>query len=596
MPAAASKDGRWTRLFQPGSRYHLLALAFFVVVFALIPFTIYAHSGEDWGFPFHRMLYISTIGLIFFACVACILRLTAAIHVGLARTTSYLLFFLGLFLLTSHVYAPIQIAPLDGTTIISDEPFHYTIIEVGLLVLSISVFVLLIRGRGLLIASIFSFILLLVSFGYAGILALSDDGEVQHAQAPTRSTPGIDANVYHIVLDTMQTDVFLSSIQASSSAEVFVGFEFFRNNISNYTTTVPSSASYFTSTFYRTGDFKAWTRDWRRKGLFPTLSGRGYAIWMYAPFSYWKSKHIDRFWYNVEIYEQENDWVGLYDLVHIWLASLAPNPLTDEAVPDAAALRDRIFALLTGKPKPLTIPEGLHPYAGALMLHRLLLEENLRPSNGQYVYAHAALPHGPFVLDRDCRYVGKPEKGVKTERMRTYLEQAQCSIKLVAEFLDKLRRRERYDAATIIVHADTGHGLGFVNGGSKLDGRKTLGVPDEQLLSSLNAFLMIKRPYAKGALKVVDTPTQLVDLFPTILDILDLKADYETQGRSVYALTPAERRHAVFGFDPNKKHGSNIVEVRIEDQSDLQNSKLTVLGPATDPATWRTADDGQPVR
>ena len=45
---------------------------------------------------------------------------------------------------------------------------------------------------------------------------------------------------------------------------------------------------------------------------------------------------------------------------------------------------------------------------------------------------------------------------------------------------------------------------------------------------------MIKRPHAEGPLEILDTPTQLVDLFPTVLDVLDLQPPDEFDGRSVY--------------------------------------------------------------
>ena len=73
-----------------------------------------------------------------------------------------------------------------------------------------------------------------------------------------------------------------------------------------------------------------------------------------------------------------------------------------------------------------------------------------------------------------------------------------------------------------------------------------------------------------------------------MLDLLDLEPDYQMDGKSVYALAPDERREARFGFDPDKRmNGPNIIEVQIEDPVDLAHSRLTVLGPATDPATWR---------
>ena len=56
-------------------------------------------------------------------------------------------------------------------------------------------------------------------------------------------------------------------------------------------------------------------------------------------FRLWNNHHIDHFWYNFDIYEEEVGFAdaGFYGLIQIWLASLAPNFLTNEALPAAAA-------------------------------------------------------------------------------------------------------------------------------------------------------------------------------------------------------------------------------------------------------------------
>ncbi|MGH6921266.1 MAG: hypothetical protein ACREJ0_26610, partial [Geminicoccaceae bacterium] len=362
----------------------------------------------------------------------------------------------------------------------SDEPPLYSIVELALLAALILVFVQLRRGRGLGIAASFSVALVLAAVAYAGVLAWADREDPAGAEAQvapaaaaaTASSSDIEGNIYHIVLDRMQTDAFLFALKRASNARTFDGFDLFKNNVANYISTIPSSASYLTGTLYRTGDYREWVREWQNSGLHAALSDRGYDIWMFAPFAHWEGRHVDHFRYNVDIYEEETGFseTGLYDLIHVWLASLAPNPLTNEALPLAAALADPAFELSTGQRRPLSIAEGVDPYSSILMLRRLVSEEGLHAPDGRYVYAHPALPHGPFVLDRDCRYVGTSKDG-----KRAYLEQAQCAVTLVAEFLKELKRLGRYEEATIVVHADTGHGIGGIDGKTRPAGTRTQG-------------------------------------------------------------------------------------------------------------------------
>ena len=591
----SATHSRWpgTGGLAPGLRYYVIASAFFVVVFCLIPFSLYAHAGESWDFAFSSLLWIPALGLALYLASALIIRLLALVAGSMARTVACLLFCLGLFALFAHVYAPIQIGPFDGSEAASDEPTLYTGIEAALALVSVALMVQLLRGRGLMAASVFTGLLALVSAGYAGALTFGHERDVPRVQAPTSGAPGIDGNVYHIVLDSMRTQEFLVALELAGLRQVFQGFELFENNISNYVTTVPSSASYLTGTHYTGGDYRKWVTQWRRTGSFATLARAGYKVWMYAPAPNWNHRHVDRFWYNQDIYRVEGGLAGagLYDLIHVWLVSLAPNHLTSEVLPAAAGLRDRIFKLVTVQPRPFSTNE-LHPHAGVAMLRRLLREEQLRASSGQYVYAHAALPHPPFVFDPDCRYVGR-RKQAQTD-VDIYVEQAQCAVRLTAEFLRGLKRAGRYDPATILVHADTGYGVHKRGDATGTSGESTLGHTSRNLRKGISSLLMIKRPHADQPLRIVVTPTQLADVFPSILDILDLRALHPIHGRSVYSLKQGERRELLFGLDPTNKWRHDFVEIRIDDPMDLQRSEFSVIGPATDPATWRTFERTAP--
>ncbi len=598
---AANGDG-WARIFLPGLRYHLLALAFFTVVFAIIPFTIYAHSGEDWDFPFHELLLVAALGLVLFIGFAVVLRLVAAVNIGAAATIAVVMFCLGAFLLLAHVYAPIQLGPLDGSRLHSSEPLLYTLIELGLLAALVLVFFQLQRGRGLMVAGLFSVALLLASFGYAGVLLRADQQDAEASRAPAAAAgraaaaaqpqavaadaAAISGNIYHIVLDRMQTDAFLDALAQTGTRDAFAGFDLFKNNVSNYVWTLQSAASYFTGTYFQGKDYNNWIHGWQKdRGLFPTLSDRGYRISMYSPVVSWKTKFVDHFEYDVDIYGQQTgvQHAGFYDLLQIWLASLAPNMLTNEALPLAADVADPVFELLTGRARPLSGTEGLHQVAGAMVLRRLAHEEAARPANGEYIYAHVLLPHGPHVLDRDCRYVGPTgTRAVPIKAVEGYLLQAQCSLGLVASFLQELKRLGRYEAATIVIHGDTGDWMPL--GKTKEKTGRILGYPQASLLSYVQALLMIKRPHAEGPLRVVETPTELVDLYPTLLDVLDLSPPpADLYGRSIYAKDADAPREVRIAFDPKAAslQGSNLIEVRIEEPWHPRSSPLTVLGPAS---------------
>jgi hypothetical protein len=192
------------------------------------------------------------------------------------------------------------------------------------------------------------------------------------------------------------------------------------------------------------------------------------------------------------------------------------------------------------------------------------------------------LPHQPFVLERDCRFVGPPSKRAEPVGLkRAYLNQATCALGRVVAFLDHLKQLGRYDKATIVVQADTGNWMQLAPVEGKR--RTILGRSEAKLLASVQALLMIKPPLEQGPLRLANTPTQLVDVYPTLLDLLHLETPPGVHGRSIYASQGREPREARFALDPEAANGSNLIEVRIEQPEKLGTSPLRVLGPATDP-------------
>ena len=596
-------------LLVPEGCYYLLASAPWVVVFGIVPLSLYVHSGEAWAFDPELMLRLAGLGLIAFVATVALLRLIAVRFVQTTKALSISLFCLGVYMLFAHVYAPLAIGPLDGGAAKSDEPLSYTLLESILLVAAILLFHLLWRARGLVMAGLFVGTLWLVALSYVlAALWLAEDAGAEARLAETNShslsssgSCGVKSNVYHIVLDALATDAYLEVIDSKGWAEEFDGFGLFFNNISNYLITRNSMASYLSGTIYHFGDIDDW-REARAEGLFRHLAESSFGIWMYAWKSELRNPYVDVFRSTVGIYRERIGVLDgeLYDFLSVWLTSLAPNVLTNEVRPVAANLADPLFTLLTstrwrdkerlneyraGDAAALA-KAGFHPAASPLLLEQVALDEAGRQPNCQYVYAHAMLPHGPYVLDGHCRYVGewrsRPEK---VSHKQAYMPQVECALRKVIDFLHVLKRLNRYDAATIVLHGDHGTWLRFRNS-SDNSAVRALRKPRQALLARAQALLMVKRPHAQHRLDLVMTPTQLIDVYPTIFDLLGLELQpAEVHGRSVYA-SDASPREARFAHDPENWFGPNLIEVRIDDPSDLVTSNLTVVGPANDPKLW----------
>jgi hypothetical protein len=520
------------------------------------------------------------------------------------------LFCLGAFMLFAQVYAPVAIGPLDGGAAKSAEPVSYTLLESVLLIGAISLFYFLCRARGLTIAGLFVGALWLVGLGYLLTMLWPEeraDAENLLAETNSRSLSssgscGVQSNVYHIVLDAISTDAFLEAVDSKHWTEEFGGFDLFFNNISNYVITRNSMASYLSGTIYHLGDIDGW-REARAEGLFRHLAENNFSIWMYVWKPELKNRYVDVFRSNVGVYSERMGVLQgeFYEFLSVWLTSLAPTVLTNEAIPVANYLADHLFTLLTyagwrdkerlegyrAADAAALAKAGFHPAASPLLLEQVALDEPGRQPNCQYVYAHAMLPHGPYVVDGQCRYVGEwRSRPKKVSHKQAYMPQVECALRKVIDFLHVLKRLNRYDPATIVLHGDHGSWLRFRNSTDNSDSR-ALGKPRQALLARVQALLMVKRPHAQHRLDLVIRPTQLIDVYPTIFDLLGLELQpAQIHGRSVYA-SAAQPREARFAHDPENWFGPNLIEVRIDDPSDLVTSKLTVVGPAIDPTLWR---------
>ena len=151
-----------------------------------------------------------------------------------------------------------------------------------------------------------------------------------------------------------------------------------------------------------------------------------------------------------------------------------------------------------------------------------------------FFFFHIYEPHSPY----------DPPEPFRSRYGSTYDGDVAASDAIVGRFLDFLRAEGIYDRATIILLSDHGEGLG--DHGEDEHGvllyRETLQVP-----------LMLKLPKSRERGKSVETPVELIDIFPTITHqksegqslIATLNGD-TAAGRQIYSETYYPRFH--FGW------------------------------------------------
>jgi len=594
-------------LLKSDFRYYLLAFAPVLVIFILIPFELYYNSRQYWNWERSVPISFALCGLAIFLIFSHVITLSLKIRRQLGVGLAVVLFCLGLFILLADVFSPLQASFLDGTEVTSEEPLRYSLLESFFFLALVATAGLMNPRRLVPPALVLVLALIAVSLVYLGLVIASTRPAPASAVPPSQNHES-RGNVYHIVLDEMQSDLAFLYFQNEAARQRFPGFTFFPFNISNYLFTYASVPSYFTGTLWEGGSFLEWKDCFKKRGLLPKLYEKGYRITMYSPLSDWNFECVSEFTSLGDVYRKATwDRAAPYrDFTQVWLARIMPNFLSREALALGKRLGERAYRLVNsqqtrkvfdriqgmdGTDFPAGTAEGREPFSSVLMLKELLETEKARAPSGEYVYAHAVLPHGAYVFDHHCKFVDE----LRHKGTAGYINQARCAFSLVAKFLNELQRLGRYRPATIIIQSDTGHGhRGFIK---KEDGRvwgtmdfsKGLAEPPfpseeykwkkSQLVTRTLSLLMIKPPGVSEGFTCSEKLSQLIDLYPTLVELLGLDAEMEgCPGVALFEEDFPAEREASFFFWPPYGSPSKKIKITLSDPKNPSESTLTVSG------------------
>jgi hypothetical protein len=208
---------------------------------------------------------------------------------------------------------------------------------------------------------------------------------------------------------------------------------------------------------------------------------------------------------------------------------------------------------------------GIGPDEGAPTLHVL----------------HTLLPHGPWLYFPDgrvsaveqARAPGREgelwlDDGLALQAYQRHLLQLGYTDRLLGQVVGKLKRAGIYDRALVVVMAD--HGISFRGG----DLRRR---PSRTNLAEL-AFVpfFVKRPGGEGAGRVVDRHVQVIDVVPTIADVLDVEVPWKVDGVSAFATGPGSGQGKVVV----SRLGSDL-ESSLEQREQALERQISLFGVGT---------------
>ncbi len=312
-------------------------------------------------------------------------------------------------------------------------------------------------------------------------------------------------NVYHVLLDEFQTEMFEANLRPRVR-EALAGFTYYPEATTPFGRTELAVASMFAGEDYAydvaPADYAAAALHGPESSL-QRLRDAGYHTtgYIHTLSQYTRRSPFDQLYLHRDVAASGTlpGYAGL--ATSLWAYAALPEPVAARVIPA------RYFDQLTGA--------GLLPDDAPLLSVRsfraFLQREPTLAASGRYTLVHLIHPHFPTVLERDCTTTPGRETGP--------VEQADCALLLVEEFLATLRRLGRFDDAMIVVHAD--HGSRYRATGDGLVEVQSAGVYSEAFSRARSRPLLLVKPPgapAGGELAVSRRPATTDDVLATIFD------------------------------------------------------------------------------
>lgn len=371
--------------------------------------------------------------------------------------------------------------------------------------------------------------------------------------SPTRTLGMPDLshrNVIVILIDTIQGDMFANMLRNDTAlAKAFDGFTVYENTTGLFPFTRFSIPAILTGTRYDgTETIPAYFERVGSRRLAARFDAAGYQVDLLPLGSRGPFIDMDR--------EPCRQWATLYGLA---LMRQAPTVLKAWQYNGA---KFRLAGLCGQTP---TTRQELDP----LTLNKLIGESRVtRLDQPSYKFMHFYGMHPPSRLTATCDV--RPKTRTDTQAV---LEQSQCVIRKVGEYLDKLRDLRVFQDSLVVVTADHGtlFGLGFEENIS------APGVP-AKVISSGNPALAFKDFGQKDPVQFSNAPASLLDVYPTVLESADIEVS-DVPGYNLTDLKGVDRRLRDYLFYRSAREVNDVDYLK-------QPYWLANIGHVADPAAW----------
>jgi hypothetical protein len=343
-------------------------------------------------------------------------------------------------------------------------------------------------------------------------------------------------NVFHIILDSFQTDVFMEIVREEDLASQLDGFVVYRDNAapaSQTTLSVPailSGAQYdggvLPSEYYRSSVNESFHNQLLARGyivnLMPYIEmpGARFTSLFQSPRNYaWPRRtrmmQTASFMIDVGLFRQTPHFLKrvVYNSRNWRLSSLVTPPPNHVSFHQKAFLRDYVAKLAAVHDAPA------------------------------YHFVHLSPPHPPYVTTAEGHYAGEALPDTRDN----FKNEARYVLRIVMELLEKLRQLDAYDGSIILLQGDHGSNFTPVFGGEEFP------MP----VNRLPALLTLKTVDARGPLRTSNAPTTAADVPATIMDLLRYEHSYA--GESIVRMADGAPRQRTYAMLDEQAGGGRVL-------------------------------------
>jgi len=343
-------------------------------------------------------------------------------------------------------------------------------------------------------------------------------------------------NIVHIVLDSLQTDIFLELIEDKAWYDEFSGFTvFYENSAVTPHTSLALPAIFSGELFDGSQSPAAYYKGAMSNGFQTTLYQAGFTVNLIPQLSM-RDSSFSNYYEIPSTYTGTNDDLNNQNaaqLMDIALFRSSPHFLRKILYNDGDWF---LLPIVRGEMRVPSFQEKafLADYT-----------QGLKPGSDTpaYHFIHITPPHPPYVTLADGGYAGN----ILANTRENFLNESRAALELVVRYIEKLKSLGVYDNALIVLQGDHGSQINPLINGKEI----------QPCLPRLPALLAIKSPGAEGLLKTSDVPTSLLDIAPTILKVL------KHEGKSVFELDESLLRQRPFIVFDGKKADAKIVNYSI---------------------------------